>query len=204
MRKFRGIIFSIIALVIISLTIISPWWVYNVDWMEGEFKFKYEFHKITVEIEGDKEDTASYSELSKVEQDNKWNQIGEKFHNTFIIITCALILTILFTIFIILSILQKINNKNFILIFGILAVIFTILAPIYLMVTLPGVMWEDEEELNGFWGSKVEEDVESEIIYGAGLGWYFAILGMIFNVGAVITLLKSFEEKSNIDLFLQK
>ncbi len=80
-----------------------------------------------------------------------------------------------------------------------LAFLMCLLAPIFIMVSLPNAFVEDgmvltsEEPNPGFFGSKSDsfEGVTTEYSWGGGLGWFFTIFAVILNLLAMIFIATS-------------
>jgi hypothetical protein len=89
--------------------------------------------------------------------------------------------------------LKKIKWNNLFLFIGLVALILSILAPIYLTITLPGSFEADNEDkewieddpnpATSFFGSKSykgqsDEDITEE--WGGATGWYLSVIAFIF------------------------
>jgi DNA-directed RNA polymerase subunit RPC12/RpoP len=93
---------------------------------------------------------------------------------------------------------EKINSKiGAVLV--LLAVILSLIAPMYLMFTLPGALNEDygEPPINkmgtDFFGSEKEEsgNITSDYTWGGSTGWFLPIIAMVMCIVALILVAKS-------------
>jgi hypothetical protein len=80
-----------------------------------------------------------------------------------------------------------------------LAFLFCLIAPIYMMISLPDAFVEDgmgmtaEGKKPGFFGSESNESlgVTTEQNWGGGMGWFFAIFAVVLNLIALIFIATS-------------
>lgn len=217
MRKKKsliGLVFTVLALLLLCVSFLLPWYSVHIDsktsTVGGTVETHHDFYayfdhwKIVSEsgdnTEEDIEDYDSGSELEKV------------FHNTMILTLIAMLMTGLGVVGLFLLKGGKMGHKLVSLIIAI-AFIFSLVAPLYLMMSLPDAMEENnvnylqtgdeinekffgEDEIGGsFFG--VEGEVK--INWGGDLSWYMVIAAAGLNaVGAMSALMAGRSETSGV------
>lgn len=186
-KNILAIILSLIAVILIVISIFIPWWLVDPDDIiraEDEYKLR--------EKNSDKYSNEEYKDKDFV----------ERFNVTFIFVILALIFSILFSIIIFIKRSGLNKSRNIIYLIGAITILYSLLAPFFLMITLPGAIhFEDGKEPDFFWGStdvKINNQqgtVQKE--YWAGMGWYLIVIAMVLNIVALISVQKyiKLEEK---------
>lgn len=144
------------------------------------------------------------SKYSDEENKDVLENVRKTFNMTFYLVLGATIFSLIFLFFIIIFGLDIYKiDKNIIKIVGFLAVIFCFIAPILLYVMLPNAMendWgkkiyvrEGKEKpgyTQSFWGSESENiDLNTyKTSWGAGFGWFSALIAGIFNIIGLVAV----------------
>lgn len=183
----------IIAIILIITSIFLPWWYVKVDIDEDNYngENRYKIYEITVEDnEGSKrEKTYRYTDDDYKELD--W---VERFNVTLIFVILSIISSIVFLILILKSKSNPYGKKDSIYIIGTISIIYLILAPFFIMITLPQESGEfsDGEKMDLFWGSKDDKDMGVTLKYswGAHIGWYLVVVALCLNIVGLIFIHK--------------
>jgi amino acid transporter len=188
------IVFALLAVIMMGISMVLPW------------------YTITTEVGGKKvmELSSSFSGLTADDgnetESKGWGEkpIDELYDNQAGVFTIAMIMTILGLVFAILLLIgavmaKKGKGKKLAVIFGLLAFLFCLLAPILLMAMHPGAVAQDYKDNyktdpegkgphDSFFGS--EEAFGFKISWGGGVGWIMAMIGFIFALLGFILALK--------------
>ncbi|MFO7992070.1 MAG: hypothetical protein R6U61_07250 [Thermoplasmata archaeon] len=198
-----GVIFSAIALLLLVITFFTPWYTIKYE-AEGE-GYGYDMD-ITSEIDayfGHYEaETTSDGETDYDEEDY---DDAEHFGAVFSITRVFVIIAIITTVIGLAASMMVLNNgskkKTAVLILAV-AVLFSFLAPIYMMNALPDALGEDMDDANSdigafdydnkidddFFGSDDEErnvagySMETHVQWGGSTAWFAALFAFVLNV----------------------
>ncbi|UCE36648.1 MAG: hypothetical protein JSW00_14190 [Thermoplasmata archaeon] len=203
-KALVGMILVLVALVLVGLSLIMPWFSIEVLATENgeeesavaEFYLDHAKEQYKGKVFG--VPTEVTFELSYENETFKDNKSVDIFKTTRIIVFVGLIGCILGLIGAAMVMLGKIKPwMGTILVF--LAVILTLIAPIYLMTSLPPTFKEEDESGtisyypfekmgDNFFGSdKTEnENVTAELTWGGSTGWFLPIIAMILCIIALI------------------
>lgn len=184
------LICMLLTLVFIIVALIGTW--YTVSYEMNEENYYQNYGLTSAERKNPGEDdpkTESYAEMKEDYEDSdadapSW--IGV-FDNAFYITIIALIVAIIALICILGMTFGFGNLKTMKMlggIFGILTVVFCLVAPIYFMTAYPSEMYKDAPEEYGFW-DEAEVDGTTYSL-SPGFGWYLMIIGFVLSlVGAL-------------------
>ncbi|MEE9151036.1 MAG: hypothetical protein V3U20_04285 [Thermoplasmata archaeon] len=204
-KALVGTILSLIALIMIGLSLMMPWFAveYTTSAFDQSFTFKseYYFDHATVSRSG----TSEEFEIKYDDENVTASKPIETIKTLQIIVYLGIIGCILGMIGAALVASEKMSAKvGAVLV--LLAVILSLLAPFYIMFALPAAIKDEANEDNtyldsekigtDFFGSaKVESNSDpnmtQEITWGGGLGWFFAIIAMVMCVIALPLVAKS-------------
>jgi hypothetical protein len=184
------------ALVLLGVSLMVPWYSVTVDWVNGNSVHEYTLQEYRHDGM-DSDETISYSD-DEFDDPN----VAQVYNNTLYLTITAFILTIILMIFILLIGLKKTGMVKLGVILGILAFIFSLAAPIYLMGALPAAYTEEYKEseatvnpktkqMDSFFG---EENInvagtDYDRVWGGATGWYLAIVAFVFTLLASIILM---------------
>ncbi len=96
-----------------------------------------------------------------------------------------------------LSVMPNPRFRRIAAVLGVVAFLFALLAPLYVMSALPDAVNADSGStttfttVSGFWGTKSTSlfSITTSITWGAGWGWYFPLVAaVLFLIGAVVLL----------------
>lgn len=203
-RALVGTIFILIALFMITLSLVMPWyqWEMTVEGYGEPDSYYVDYHLdhaestglgVTVDVDYDEEPQKDFNYIQTLKTTQIIAYIG--------IIGCiiGLIGTVIVTM-------DKLSSRGG-AVLVLLAVIFSLMAPLYLMIALPAAFEEDARELNSplpsekietdFFGSdKYEEEslgstVTYEITWGGSIGWFLTIFAAIIVIIAFILIIIS-------------
>lgn len=113
--------------------------------------------------------------------------LGIKPTVTIILVILAMVFSLLLMIFAILSV-KSPGKAKIGAIFGILAMIFVLVAPLYFMMD-----FTSDSEI-GFWESEKDPTTGVEASAGPGAGWYICFVAFVFNLIAFIMVIKAGKE----------
>ena len=183
-------IFALLGVILLGIAMGSSWFQVKYEY-DGEredssvnMKLREMIFIIEYNSSGDLEKTYSYSDEMYDDSD-----IPQIMNLTFIFTNLALILTMLVIVFAILIVIKKGSMAKIGMIVALLAFVFALIAPLYLMVALPGTFDEkgDESEAgpqDSFFGSSEAstEDGTIKTTWGGTTGWFLAIVASVFNL----------------------
>lgn len=204
-KALVGTVFVLIALILIGLSLTMPWFSTKSEYPSSTLSEDQSEDYYLDHIEGG---TSGFK--IKVEYDNdqfKDYNFVQTFQTTQIIVIVGLICGIFGLIGAAMVSVGKLSSKMGTLLV-LLTVILVIIAPIYLMFTLPGAFKEDfkdqgssppsEKIETDFFGSATVEEEELfggtityDVSWGGGLGWFLAIIAMVMCVIALPLVAKS-------------
>jgi len=198
-KALVGTLLVLIALIMIGLSLIMPWYSLKATYPDNpEYNDRYEDYYLdhyeggamglTIKVNYDKEEIKDY-------------QFVQTFGVTQIMTFIGLIGCVLGLIGAAMVTAGKLSSKVATF-FVFLAIILSLIAPLYLMFTLPSTLEEDAKEQNStlpsdkmgadFFGSdEIEEEnwdetVTMEISWGGASGWFLAIFAAIICIIAII------------------
>lgn len=186
-----GAILAIVAIVLLLLTFVTPLYRYSAEmemWGEtfgGSADFYYTEGRTDFDGETETEEYDDDSEMKSV------------FNLTMILVIIAVIGSILGMIGALMVGMGKIDNK-----IGaglaVIGILFAFIAPMYLMVSLPGAfdednggmgMNDDDGPWDSFFGSTSEEGFEMR--WGPSIAWYMALIAGVLNIGVLAMVMSS-------------
>lgn len=192
-----ALICMLLTLVFIIVALVGTWYSVSGEINGEEGYTNYGLTSYETKNPGQDTETQSYADDKKDYEDAGMDVPGwiGVYDTTFYITIIALIITIIALICILGMTFSFGNLKTMKMLgglFGILVVIFCLVAPIYFMTALPAEMSKDSTEDLGFWD---EIDVlGTKISFGPGYAWYLMIIGFVFSLIASIVV---FMDKSN-------
>jgi amino acid transporter len=217
MKKWiLAFVFALIAVILLGVALMMPW--YNVTGKTSgggsdyEVTYDYKLQEAT-RITEDEEETISYT--NETFEDLK---VVPVFNNTFYMTILALVMAILLLVFAILGGLKGGKLPVLGVIFGVLAFIFALIAPMYMMIGIPAAITEEWEEAKkeaeennwdapdkpiqaeSFFGSEESEEgtngdsVKTELSWGGSTGWFLAIVAFVFALLAFVNMLNVMRE----------
>jgi multisubunit Na+/H+ antiporter MnhG subunit len=191
------IVFALLAVIMMGISMALPWYVVSTELAGEKAETTYSFSGISMDI-GNGTESRGWGE----------EPLDELYDNQAGVYTIAMIMTILGLVFAILLLIgaimaKKGKGKKLAVIFGLLAFIFCLLAPILFMAMHPGAVAQDYKDNSGaepegkgphdsFMGEEKQEFFNMEIKYswGGGAGWFMAVIGFIFALLGFILALK--------------
>ncbi len=205
-KAMIGAVLAIVALILLSLTFVTPWYgvTLEVETEEGtgtmDTDFYFDEMEVTTDAPGEDEET----DTEEYEEDEEPTSV---FHNTRIFVIVAIIGTILGMIGAVVVAMNKLSPKIGALLV-LVGFIFAIIAPVYLMVELPDAIEEEGAPVDGmeesFFGS--EETEFGDYSWGGTTAWFLAIVAAVLNIlalGMVITT-KSGPERMTTQRYQQQ
>jgi len=223
-KAMIGAVLAIVALILLSLTFVTPWYGVTID-MEAEGEtatidtdFYFDESEMTTDIPGEDEET----ETEEYDEDDEPTSV---FHNTRIFVVVAIIGTALGIIGALLVAINKLSPKIGAMLV-LIGFIFAIIAPTYMMIQLPDAIGEEiedgEDDLGGvdflegmaddFFGSESGTttfgfvEVEYDASWGGTTAWFLAIVAAVLNIlalGMVVTT-KSGPERMTTQRYQQQ
>jgi hypothetical protein len=183
------LVFAILIIVIMGVCMFTPWYVVKSEYEDYEVESEVSFAGMKAKSEGS---SVSY------DWDDEMLKDEENTRNLYLITQIMVILGLVFGILIligaILAMVGKGPGKKLAVIFGLIALIFCILAPVIFLVMHPGALDSDYEGTvkpdegpnKSFIGSKEYEGSAYADSYkqewGPAIGWILAWIGFIFAV----------------------
>lgn len=194
-RALVGTIFVLVALFMFGLSLIVPWYYSEVK-MSGlgiseSINIDYYLDHAYAEVPGDSEELSYDNETA---EDYHWVQT---FKTTQILAFLGVLGCFIGLIGATMVTSEKLNSKAG-AVLVLLAVILSLIAPLYLMFTLPNAFEKDAEEETGailsedmrrdFFGSGTEElmGMNMEASWGGSTGWFLTIFAAIICIMALI------------------
>lgn len=194
-RALVGTILVFIALIMVGLSLVVPWYYSEVTIsgfgnIEG-INIDYYLDHAYAELPGDSEELSYDNETAK---DYNWVQT---FKTTQILAFLGIIGCFMGLIGAAMVMSEKLNSKAG-AVLVLLAVILSLIAPLYLMFTLPNAIDKDAEEEGAisfqedmrkdFFGSGKEElmGISMEASWGGSTGWFLTIFAAIICIIALI------------------
>lgn len=187
-----GILLAVVSLVLMGISLATPWYHQSVELTllgtTTESDTKYYLNHVECEIDGETEST-DYDDL----EDNK---VVDTFHTTQTMAILGVVGTILALLGVALVAMKKLGKKIAIILV-LVGLILAIIAPLYLMATLPGA-FKEAGEIAGekgphksFSGSSKEggEEGEYKNSWGPATAWYLALVAALLLIIPLILLL---------------
>lgn len=186
-----ALICMILTLVFILVALVGPWYSASGELAGAKVYTNYGLTSSETKDAGEDPETTSYADQKKDIKDagDDVPSLYSVYDNTFYITIIALVIAIIALICILGATFSfgKIKTMKMLGgIFGILAVIFCLIAPIYFMTALPGEMWKNSTEKYGFWDTA--EIWGAKVTFGPGYAWYLMIIGFITSLIAAIII----------------
>ncbi len=198
-----GLIFSAVALLLLVLTFITPW--YGINYHAESEAYGHD-REVTSHIDayyGHYESetiTNGDTDYDKEDYDDA-EHIGAVFRNTMIIVVIAIITTSI-GLFGTLMVLNGNFEKKIVVLILAVAVLFSFLAPIYMMRSLPEAIGEEMDEpgseLGAFdFANRIDDDffgedreernvfgftMDAHIKWGGSTAWFAALFAFVLNV----------------------
>ena len=193
-KSIIALLFAAIGLMLLIFSFVLPWWGYHNVYDDGEYHSEWS-GGISIasgfwyyQGQGDSPTIQSGTSLYMGDY-----SVPALFGTTAILMIIAIIFTFLLIISILLFEFGKIR-KRMPMIFGVIAIIFCILAPIIFMVAFPNAVKADTEKRieegsltdgvpshddpsNKFFGSYKEDSFKQT--WGGDIGWFLAIISFI-------------------------
>ncbi|MEF8874535.1 MAG: hypothetical protein V5A88_07695 [Candidatus Thermoplasmatota archaeon] len=197
----------IVALILLSMTFVTPWYRSTQERGDMTMDQDYYFDESKTSINDREADSQEYD-------DAEMREVGSVFDNTRIFVISAMVGTILGIIGALLVAINIASPKIGAMLV-IIGFIFAIIAPIYMAIDLPNAFekeWEDESEdelatyqegmAKHFFGSSYEEinGVEVDASWGGSTAWFLAIIAAFINLiafGLVFTAKPGPESSKN-------
>lgn len=202
---------TILALVMVIIAFMMPWWTLTIkipaitgtDEIAGTPELVteslYGLQKVTVKVEaGEFSEEKSFDYDSEEMEGLKETGMVDVFSTVYLLTIITMITIIIALVMVIISILRKISPK-IASILVLIALIFSIITPIYFMVTLPTTYNQSDDNseeassgstsvIEGFMGSETFEffGFKTSINWGPGLGWILMMLAFVFMLLALI------------------
>jgi len=201
-KAMIGAVFAIVALILLSLTFVTPWYYFDLEMeVEGqestiESRNYFDEAEVTTQIaDGDEE-----TETEEYDEDDESTSV---FHNTRILIIVAIIGTALGIAGAFVVSLGKLSPKigSLLILVGL---IFALIAPVYMMIELPDAIEEDMEDDIGpgfefmeslgesFFGSEsgtttteFGATVEYDSSWGGTTAWFLSLAAAAVNLIAL-------------------
>ncbi len=196
MQSRFGAILGVIAIVLAIVSVAAPWWSEN-------FSGSGSFLGITIDVNGNANyglfgvtSTVSSPRANSTNTSTYENapHVGSVFSLASILVVLGLIAGIGMAA---LSIMPNARFKRFAALLGVVAFLLSLLAPIYVMSALPDAVNADSGSttsfttVSGFWGTKSSSflSISTSVTWGAGFGWYLALVAaVLFFIGALVLL----------------
>ncbi len=205
-KAMVGAVMAIIAVILIGVTFALPWYTMtmkgNVSGMGTTTEQDYYLDHATAKV-GNTTMSESYSNKSM--QDSIPNTVNT-FKTTQILDIVSLVFVIIGFIGALLFAIGKLG-KGVAVALVVIGFILSIIAPIYLMTALPPAIKKDskgslpvKEMGESFFGEKKISmfGATVTVTWGGGLGWWLAIIGMIFMLIALILVLLAKKAQASI------
>ena len=188
------LLLAIISIILMALSLFMPWYVFSRDIGDESYTATYSFNEVdindpisdvTISGSWDSEELKEYEE----KYDIGFEAQKDVFNKIQYLVFGGLVLGILLIIGALIALFKKI--KVIAIIFGLLAFIICLLAPVIFMYWHPGAYAEDfrtnleDQEIEGpystFMGTITQESAgdELQMTWGPGNGWYLAVGGAI-------------------------
>ncbi len=203
-KSLVAMVCGIIAIVLIGIAMVMPWYHGQSEIESEDYSSKSSADAKLYEVTNKWEDNDESEEETTAYSDSDYKDAHPNTVNLFnmimIIAIIGLVLAVLFVIFVVVAGKGKISTKIG-GIFGILAFVFLLLAPLLLMAMFPNAMEEDAKEdiedwedpfedkdaspFKDFFGSIDEDD--TKMSWGGSIGWFLSLIAAIFAlIGAII------------------
>ncbi len=225
MKPMVGLVLSVIAVILLILTFFFPW--YNVQGsMESNYEYEggyYEEYDYKSEMNYDAYYDRSitetkYTSLGETEKDeteedhDKDLKMTSVFSNTRIFVIIAIVIIGVGAGLIYMVTRGSFNPKIAVLVLAI-GFAFAIIAPIYMMTSLPTAIGDDEQTpggvfygdtmdkmSNNFFGSDSEnvEGMKMETSWGGTTSWYIALIAAAITAGTMVVVFLYVPEEESL------
>ncbi len=191
-----GVLLGVVAIVVAIAGMAGPWWTES-------FSGSGRILGIPIDVNGNATfglfgvTSTSHSPLGNQTNTSTYStapHVGSVFSLGTILLVLGLILGIGFVA---LGVMPNPRFRKFAAILGVLAVLFTLLAPLYVMSALPDAVNADSGStttyttVSGFWGIKSGSTfgITTSITWGAGWAWYLPLIAAVLFLVAAIAML---------------
>jgi uncharacterized membrane protein YedE/YeeE len=198
-------LFALIAVILLGAALMMPWYyiTHKPSYEAGvsaytESTYEYELQEVTMK-------TQSYT-VTKPYTNTEFedSKMVPVFNNTFYLTILALIMAILLMVFSILGGIKGGKMPLLGVIFGLLAFIFALFAPMYMMIGIPAAVEEEWKELKKenpdlekpklaeyFFGEETEGTgvLKIHTSWGGSTGWYLSVAAFVFALLAFMNIL---------------
>lgn len=194
-KALVGTVIVLLALMMFVLSLVMPWYMYEMKMssLGEEESMSVEYYLDHAEADfGIEKDEKSYDD-----EDVKDYNFVKTFKTTQIMAFLGILGCFIGIVGAALVTSEKIKGKAGAL-FILIAVLLSLIAPLYLMFTLPSAFKEDTEESSGvvmeeeqtssFFGSEEDEilGIKVEVSWGGSSGWFLAFFAAIISIIALI------------------
>jgi preprotein translocase subunit SecG/multisubunit Na+/H+ antiporter MnhG subunit len=194
-------IFAVLGVVFMGMSLIMPWYSVKYDMSgvgtsEGTYSFSGVDTKVDITMAGQKISSSNHTAWGDMNNVDKTKSL---YGTTQLLVILGLVMCILLLVGGVM-LMKGPEKKMLVTIFGVLALVFTLLAPVVLMAMHPGAVKEDTKSASGtdptgngpfasFTGS-TDSTLMGKMTWGPAIGWIMALLGFIFALlGFVLVLL---------------
>jgi hypothetical protein len=188
-----AVAFAVLAMICIIAALNMPWY-WQKEQIDSEIlqaDTTMEFKLQEVYVDSTIGNISYENTIRYTDEDYFYKDTVEVFNFTFFLAMAALVMIIPLIILIVYADKRKGRGANIGLVFGALVLIAAILAPAFLMFTLPGAFENSNgnpEESPGY--SQSFAGSEGNISWGGGTGWYLAFVPIIFIIITMVLLVK--------------
>lgn len=185
-----GVVLGVIAIVLSAIVMVGPWWTVNssltVVGQTGTSVADFSLFGVSSSFTSAHVNSTNSSDYSQTPH------VGSVFGAATILAVLGIVLGVGMVG---LAAIPNPTFRRYAVIFGVLAFVFALLGPLYVMSSLPGAVNTDlgntgsYNVVSGFWGTKSTDvfGITSTVTWSAGWAWYVSVAAaVLFLVAAII------------------
>lgn len=198
MQSKIGVVLGVIAVVLAIVALIGPWWVVNADLHLGG-AFTSTSQDVFSPFGRTETSQSNFSSSTNTSTYSDMAQTGSVFTIGMVLTALGLILGIGMVVIGVLPS-QSASFRRFAMIAGVLAFLFLLIAPLYVMSALPAAVNQDlgggpgSTTFSGFWGTKAGSLGilgSYSVTWAAGWAWYAGLVAAIVALIGGIAMVAS-------------